>query len=257
MKGKLYKLFGIFLSSICIMYLCSIPASAASSVVATKTVTHVHTAEGGSCYTPVYHVHTGSSSSKGGCYTVEHKTTNTWTSTTCCASCGEGPNAHYAGNPYGACGSFNPNWSETKTTWKLGCGKDETTIDSYNLTCTKAGSTEETISLVKNHSGSTYTLSVSFTNSSSYCDLRVKSWSTGSTATSINVTGNGTYWVDVYVTQGGTTNTVRLSYTVSDYDTQAPRVSGVSYSNQRATSDKISVTATDNVKVTQYMIRRN
>ena len=42
----------------------------------------------------------------------------------CCNNCQEGPHAHFPGNPYGACGSFNPNWerTETETWYTVNCG---------------------------------------------------------------------------------------------------------------------------------------
>lgn len=72
-----------------------------------ERIDHYHVA---SCN--VYHTHVGSSDRYGGCYTkyVENKRVETWTDNLCCSNCQEGPNAHFPGNPYGACGNFNPNW---------------------------------------------------------------------------------------------------------------------------------------------------
>lgn len=79
-------------------------------------VFHTHSANAyhGTC---PYHSHSGNSNSGGGCYGEKHQSSHTvhWTDNLCCSNCQEGPNAHFPGNPYGACGSFNPNWEKTET----------------------------------------------------------------------------------------------------------------------------------------------
>lgn len=88
-------------------------------------VFHTHSANAyhGTC---PYHSHSGNSNSGGGCYGEKHQSSHTvhWTDSMCCSNCQEGPHAHFPGNPYGACGSFNPNWerTETETWYTVNCG---------------------------------------------------------------------------------------------------------------------------------------
>lgn len=95
-----------------------------------ERIDHYHVA---SCN--VYHTHVGSSDKYGGCYTkyVENKRVVTWTDNLCCSNCQEGPNAHFPGNPYGACGNFNPNWEKEidDSYYDLTCGKTTSTIVGY------------------------------------------------------------------------------------------------------------------------------
>lgn len=95
-----------------------------------ERIDHYHVA---SCN--VYHTHVGSSDRYGGCYTkyVENKRVVTWTDNLCCSNCQEGPNAHFPGNPYGACGNFNPNWEKEidDSYYDLTCGKTTSTIVGY------------------------------------------------------------------------------------------------------------------------------
>lgn len=95
-----------------------------------ERIDHYHVA---SCN--VYHTHVGSSDRYGGCYTkyVENKRVETWTDNLCCSNCQEGPNAHFPGNPYGACGNFNPNWEKEidDSYYDLTCGKTTSTIVGY------------------------------------------------------------------------------------------------------------------------------
>ena len=95
-----------------------------------ERIDHYHVA---SCN--VYHTHVGSSDRYGGCYTkyVENKRVVTWTDNLCCSNCQEGPNAHFPGNPYGACGNFNPNWEKVidDSYYDLTCGKTTSTIVGY------------------------------------------------------------------------------------------------------------------------------
>lgn len=62
---------------------------------------HTHSAYGGSCYTRCNGTKT------------EHEEIRSWEDSMCCSNCQEGPYAHYPGNPYGACGSFNSHWERT------------------------------------------------------------------------------------------------------------------------------------------------
>ena len=66
-------------------------------------------------------------------YNVENKRVETWTDNLCCSNCQEGPNAHFPGNPYGACGNFNPNWEKEidDSYYDLTCGKTTSTIVGY------------------------------------------------------------------------------------------------------------------------------
>lgn len=95
-----------------------------------ERIDHYHVA---SCN--VYHTHVGSRDRYGGCYTkyVENKRVVTWTDNLCCSNCQEGPNAHFPGNPYGACGNFNPNWEKEidDSYYDLTCGKTTSTIVGY------------------------------------------------------------------------------------------------------------------------------
>ena len=95
-----------------------------------ERIDHYHVA---SCN--VYHTHVGSSDRYGGCYTkyVENKRVVTWTDNLCCSNCQEGPTAHFPGNPYGACGNFNPNWEKEidDSYYDLTCGKTTSTIVGY------------------------------------------------------------------------------------------------------------------------------
>lgn len=87
-----------------------------------------------------YHVHSGSSTTYGDCYTQElgfNHTHNsgcyrTWVDDLCCSNCQQGPNAHFAGNPYGACTNFNPVWNRLTCTNKTGWNHT-----GWGLTCTK------------------------------------------------------------------------------------------------------------------------
>lgn len=76
-----------------------------------------------------YTIDTSNSNSGGGCYGEKHQSSHTvhWTDSMCCSNCQEGPHAHFPGNPYGACGSFNPNWerTETETWYTVNCGISE------------------------------------------------------------------------------------------------------------------------------------
>ena len=125
----------------------------------------------GTCYeTPTYHSHTGSSSGGGGCYTVKKTHTHTGTSGSCyqasgTKSCGGTySNWHHtdnAGDPdnyvdyysCNRCGAVK-RWGKGKSCtnkvtnyvlvcttpalwYELGCGKTTSTVDSWNLSCTK------------------------------------------------------------------------------------------------------------------------
>ena len=72
------------------------------------------------------HTHTGVANQTyaSGCYnesysnyekTGTREETSEWYDSNCCSNCQEGPLAHYAGNPYGACNNFNSHWTRTTT----------------------------------------------------------------------------------------------------------------------------------------------
>lgn len=72
---------------------------------------HTHSAYGGSCYTRCNGTKT------------EHEEIRSWEDSMCCSNCQEGPYAHYPGNPYGACGSFNSHWERTTSHYSCNlCG---------------------------------------------------------------------------------------------------------------------------------------
>ena len=95
------------------------------------------------------HVHTGSSSSGGGCYTNHQYSQGTWQGTRGswspgqsvnpsmkCPRCGSNINTWDAGGGYtcwgcsnGNCGSYVGGYNY----WTVGCGKNETTIEGYNV----------------------------------------------------------------------------------------------------------------------------
>lgn len=61
----------------------------ADGYVATKAMTHSHTAETGGCYIPVYHSHEGSSTANSGCYTTGIACGGTITTRSVTGSCGK------------------------------------------------------------------------------------------------------------------------------------------------------------------------
>ena len=93
----------------------------------------------GGCYTsPIYHVHTGSSSSGGGCYTVSHTDTRKGT----CGCTGR----HYHGldangqpeywaSSCDSCASCQHYKTETYTYYSTGCGKSTSTVVGYKVAC--------------------------------------------------------------------------------------------------------------------------
>lgn len=287
------KMFKKVLAFVVVLTMVSVfdsDVNAQAVPVASSTVVHQHTAEGGSCYKPVYHTHVGNTTSGGACYTLQSVTKQctitkhyyTHVSSWLCEVCGnnsftyEGVEDRHSScgatsiyNAYkttctscGAHGFDNtPNYSSTSHTYTaseyvLSCPKTAQTIDGYTLSCTKGSGVVASFEMYKNVTSDSYTLSISPILQSGVTVLSYK-WSNGSTSSTCSVTSNSTYTCEVTISDGGIQRKSTLSYTVSDYDTQSPVVQTVSRVTNRVRSDVgVTVQAQDNVKVSDYMLNR-
>lgn len=128
---------------------------------------------------------------------------------------------------------------ETVTRYYLGCGYSDN-VPVGNIELTKSVDTS-------------YVLSVKIPDTLTPVSY---AWSNGSTSKSIEVTSNGSYSVDVKYKEGATQGSVHFDYVVSDYDTEPPVVTGVSYSSERGNLVDIIVNATDNMQVIEYKLEK-
>lgn len=298
--------------TLCLVLVLSINSNAAGLTVHTAELSHMHTSQGGSCYTPVYHshsgdthnggscyatpvyhTHSGSSSTLGGCYTVTERYGGScgghvqidWYCSVCgwavggnLGACGNSNCSNYGGtgkNGYESTTSHCSN-SATCSNWNwqvrytLGCGKDEQSIDSYQLSCTKdenhideykltcnrGASTVAVVEMYKERSDSSYTLGITTRSLGSGVSITSYNWSTGASTASVDVTANGVYSCQVVISDGGIPNSVTLQYSVTDYDTVKPSVTGVSNVNRLRGHANVEVTASDNFGVNGYMLTK-
>lgn len=147
--------------------------------------------------------------------------------------------------------------SSTVDSWVLSCPKSLSTVDSYSLVCSKGNSAVAEVEVYKEYTPGSYILRVSIRQFHQDVSVVSYSWSTGSTASSIEVTGNGEYSCTVQVSDGGVSRTAVVSYTVSDYDSEPPMVTGVSKTSSRVCGhDSIEVSASDNRGVFDYMLSK-
>lgn len=248
-------------SLLCSGIYCLDAHASSSEVVSTVQVTHQHTANSGSCYTPVYHTHSGNSGTRGGCYqgaqsvAGTHRCGQAFKSTT--GPFQDGSYNHFCNYNHitntsnswivGTCGA-----TITDYKYALSCGKTTSTIESYNLTCGKNTSTViGTVSMTKSR-GTDYVLGIT-------SDLSITgySWQDGSTGSSIVVNGNKEYTCTVTYTDNGVSRTKSISYTVSDFDNVPPTINNMVRSTVRvASAVVITVNATDNVGVTGYKLEK-
>lgn len=257
---KLLKLVVTFAICACILGndVVSVHASSEEEVVSVS-VSHQHTSEGGSCYTPVYHTHSDGCYSTGKLTAYRHHAgghvdaavngcnaskTCYWVSAATCSICG---NVAY-------CFPCNqskatPSVGDVHCT-KLVCTKQEgVTVDSYTLDCTQ---TEVGFVSIVKQGGSGYYLRVN-----SNIDVDSYRWQDGSTNAIIYVTSNSTYTCEITYTDSGVQRTVSVSYEVTDYDAVPPVISAVEFSSKRVNSGvRPSVSATDNVGVIEYKMVR-
>ena len=258
------KKFSVVLCFVLVMFLFSTSVNASSAEI-------VDTYE-------VYHIHKGSSSSNGGCYTIPKTRTATKTCTdycltspsyanTTCPTCGMA--TYYAksdyskycpttGSQYGSLGSYThyvgcghavssgtSNYSYShqvsyqETYYDLGCGKEETSVEGI-------------IKLEKTVDGSNYTLRVYSVDSVTVTEVY---WNgSASSSDTFNVTGNGIYTCQVNYLCQDVGGSVSFSYVVDDYDTTPPVVSDVSYDMSRSKAISLIVNASDNFGVSEYML---
>lgn len=110
------------------------------NIIASTELVHQH--DNDKCYVNTYHIHSGNAQTYGSCYTNKIVTgdtiVNTWEDDQCCSNCQEGPEAHYDGNPYGACSNFNSTWTEEVEDYyyELTCNKTTDTLESSYMSCT-------------------------------------------------------------------------------------------------------------------------
>lgn len=245
--------FGLMCS---ILIFCSSDASAETVSVASVTVTHQHTAETGSCYTPVYHSHTDSCYST--CKNYQLITvygSHYWHR---CSVCGaEATNSYLAEYPAtaGAVCNGQPTHASHEVAHKksLTCTKTETSIDGYSLNCSISG-TIATFNMNKIYNGSEYVLKIQ-PEMGSGVSLVSYAWSDGSNGSSCVVTANKVYSCNITLSDHGVSRTVPISYSVTDYDDKKPVISNVDIASKRATSVLVNVSASDNVGVSEFKLQ--
>lgn len=258
--------------------------------VLSEPVIHVHTANSGSCYTPVYHVCKGNTTSGGACYatraycggSITGTQSSDWESCSrsaashgTCETCGiyyDGAGAmgyHEDTNPThnvsyykhptvyscSKCGkSYTGSGTCTKATgWKKSCTKTATTIDSYTLNCSKGGTVIGRVYMTKNNVG-TYTLSVA----SEGVTIVSVVWGDDSSDTSFYPTSDGTYTCSVTVREdNGSYYSKSLSYTVDDYDKEPPIFQSMNRYTERCTSCDIECSFSDNLSVSDYKLDKD
>lgn len=276
----------LFHSNVCV-------AAEYNVVVDSESVLHNHTSQTGSCYTPVYHVHKGSSSSYGECFKTpvyhvhDGDTTNggaCFEGRKCggisetvygshyvhsCLVCG------YTGTYYMGCGGADADADPgdicrdakcPNIIYSLKCGKSESTVEYYTQTCTKTTSTIDSYRLVCSKGNqsvgniqmvknrdTSYRLSTQVSG----VTLVSQRWSTGSTGSQIDVTSNGVYTCTVTVRDfAGLTYSKTLSYTVTDYDITPPQYIGLSRESERCNFTDVQFSFSDNYGVTEYKLQK-
>lgn len=228
---KKSKLLLITLLAIFSSIFFQIDTYAAETKVNEINIYHQHsgnTSSGGLCYTPVYHTHTSS------CYQTVDAQINERNDPIVTDACGCRHQRHYARCT--VCNSLKTGQTNVSTNCTQGhsladevvpkchtkkvivCGKDTSTIERYNFTCTK--STSIVIGNIDMYkiSGLSYKLQIKSTSAT----ITSYTWNTGASTSSIEITGNGTYTCNITYNIENRTETTTLSYQVTDYDITAP-----------------------------------
>lgn len=245
----------------------------AEEIVSSVNLYHTHTDETGNCYEPVYHVHSGTESSNGGCYTqpvyysyacngslyissTSYMGTSTLWYTHTCSSCGQ--DVYCLSADMSSVYKCNRTiQTSTILKYSLGCGKTTETIESYNLICPiEENVPVGTLNLYKKCENEKYVLTVIPTLNDSILSVTGYEWSTGSTENKISIEGNGTYSCTVTYLDGDDEKTEFLEYEVTDYDTEPPVITDLTPDKTAWTNQNviITVTATDNYGVAAYRL---
>lgn len=224
------------------------------------------------------HIHSGSSASGGGCYTVKKTGTKyetvtlqckpTQGSTGLCAhtcpQCGYGGSYTYSWGWYHQCGKGITDQRSYYVCGSCGytfdsrvsisCGASYQKSNPVSYTYYEAGCTQTTCGNVQITSSTSepaqsVTLSCEATSEGSGCSITGYSWSNGGGSSSISVSENGTYTCTVSYQDSGSggTGTAEVSVTVSNIDKTPPSIQscGVSSSGLTNQSVEIVVSATD------------
>ena len=183
-----------------------------TEILATEMIPHIHTGNstsGGGCYTvPVYHVHNNA------CYKKCPGGTNQWLYDS-------GPDDHLHWNDYGfcnVCGGYIFRNSED-ISWVscnakiLVCGKSTSTVESWKLNCTNEDCFY--LTLKKNIASNGYIISPEISNLNENTEIKSITWNTGD-INDCNVKNNGNYILTITYSESGVERTYQKELNITD-----------------------------------------
>ncbi len=183
-----------------------------TEILATEMIPHIHTGNstsGGGCYTvPVYHVHNNT------CYKKCPGGTNQWLYDS-------GPDDHLHWNDYGfcnICGGYIFRNSED-ISWVscnakiLVCGKSTSTVESWKLNCTNEDCFY--LTLKKNIASNGYIISPEISNLNENTEIKSITWNTGD-INDCNVKNNGSYILTITYSESGVERTYQKELNITD-----------------------------------------
>ncbi len=183
-----------------------------TEILATEMIPHIHTGNstsGGGCYTvPVYHVHNNT------CYKKCPGGTNQWLYDS-------GPDDHLHWNDYGfcnVCGGYIFRNSED-ISWVscnakiLVCGKSTSTVESWKLNCTNEDCFY--LTLKKNIDSNGYVISPEISNLNENTEIKSIIWNTGD-IDDCNVKNNGNYILTITYSESGVERTYQKELDIKD-----------------------------------------
>ncbi len=183
-----------------------------TEILATEMIPHIHTGNstsGGGCYTvPVYHVHNNT------CYKKCPEGTDQWL-----YDSGPDDNLHW--NDCGwcnICGGFlhrnseNISWVSCNAKTLI-CGKSTSTVESWKLNCTK----EDCFYLIlkKNIDSNGYVISPEISNLNENTEIKSIIWNTGD-IDDCNVKNNGNYILTITYSESGVERTYQKELDITD-----------------------------------------
>lgn len=205
-------------------------ASAEESLVEVETVT-------------LQHIHTGSSTSGGGCYTK-------YVHSDGCGQLLTYLQPDYNADSYGTWGLYRCSAGHYQSRSVLnasGLHCQDGKFTRYDPECgLEEGAALGTIIVSRLVDDGYYLIPSAVDLADSVTNVSYE-WSTGENG-NCTVTGNGTYILTIRYTESGTEKSNQISHEVSDYDTTAPVISGVQKNTEAETNQDVilTVSADDN-----------
>lgn len=244
-------------------------------------------ADGGEVSLP--HIHAGSSTSGGGCYTVAKTGTRYETVTKKCSpywaqvsydghlgSCPRCGSATYGQYTYHDRHQCSIQWGSNSYTQKrcsscgysegsgggLSCGRDYQVSEPKTYTYYETGCGQTTCGSIyiadsTSEPAQSVTLSCEAASAGSGCSITGYSWSNGGTSSSVSVNANGTYTCTVTYQDNGSggSGTATASISVSNIDNQPPVIQSCTVASGELTNQSVEivVSATDSSALTYSM----